>query len=101
MMSRRRRRRISQEFKIAAVRELESGKSVAEVARACQVDTSMLHRWRGAWEKDPANAFSGERRESAASREAALERSIGRRTLEYDFFKRDVCKVELRQAWGR
>lgn len=49
MMSRRKRRRISKEFKIEAVRELESGKSVAEVARACQVDASMLHRWRVAW----------------------------------------------------
>src|ERR1051325_11371855 len=39
MKSRRRRRRIGKEFKIAAVRELESGKSVAEVARACQVDS--------------------------------------------------------------
>ncbi len=100
MMSRRRRRRISQEFKIAAVRELESGKSVAEVARACQVDTSMLHRWRVAWEKDPANAFSGERRVSAASREAELERTIGRLTLENDFLKRALLKLELQRAGG-
>jgi transposase len=100
MKSRRRRRRISQEFKIAAVRQLESGKSVAEVARACQVDGSMLHRWRVAWEKDPANAFSGERAVSAASREAELERTIGRLTLENDFLKRALLKLELQRAGG-
>ena len=100
MKSRRRRRRISKEFKIAAVRELESGKSVAEVARACQVDVSMLHRWRVAWEKDPVNAFSEERKVSAASREAELERTIGRLTLENDFLKRALLKLELQRAGG-
>jgi len=100
MKSRRRRRRISKEFKIAAVRELESGKSVAEVARACQVDASMLHRWRVAWEKDPGNAFSEERKVSAASREAELERTIGRLTLENDFLKRALLKLELQRAGG-
>ena len=98
MKSRRRRRRISKEFKMAAVRELESGKSVAEVARACQVDGSMLHRWRVAWEKDPVNAFSEERKGSAASREAELERTIGRLTLENDFLKRALLKLELQRA---
>ena len=100
MRSRRRRRRISKEFKIAAVRELESGKSVAEVARACQVDASMLHRWRVAWEEDPGKAFSEERAVSAASREAELERTIGRLTLENDFLKRALLKLELQRAGG-
>jgi transposase len=98
MKSRRRRRRISKELKIAAVRQLESGKSVAEVARACQVDGSMLHRWRVAWEKDPVNAFSEERKVSAASREAELERTIGRLTLENDFLKRALLKLEVQRA---
>jgi len=98
MMSRRKRRRISKEFKIGAVRELESGKSVAEVARACQVDASMLHRWRVAWEKDPVNAFSEERKMSPANREAELERAIGRLTLENDFLKRALLKLELQRA---
>ncbi len=97
-MSRSRRRIISKEFKVAAVRELEAGKSVAEVARACQVDPSMLHRWRVAWEKDPANAFNQTRQVSGASREAELERTIGRLTLENDFLKRALLKLELGRA---
>jgi transposase-like protein len=32
------RRRFTEEFKVAAVRRLEVGASVAEVARACEVD---------------------------------------------------------------
>lgn len=100
MMSRRKRRRISKEFKIAAVRELESGKSIAEVARACQVDASMLHRWRIAWEEDPVNAFSEERKMNPASREAELERAIGRLTMENDFLKRALLKLELQRAGG-
>ena len=67
-MSRSRgRRRISKEFKVAAVRELEAGRSVAEVGRACEVDPSKLHRRRVAWEKDPGNAFSATRQVSPAS----------------------------------
>ena len=97
-MSRSRRRIISKEFKVAAVRELEAGKSVAEVARACQVDPSMLHRWRVAWEQDPANAFHQRGEVSPASREAELERTIGRLTLENDFLKRALLKLELGRA---
>jgi len=93
--SRGRRRIISKEFKIAALRQLEAGQSVAEVARACEVDPSMLQRWRVAWEKDPANAFSATRQVSPASREAELERRIGRLTRENDFLKRALLKLEL------
>lgn len=96
--SRGRRRIISREFKVAALREIEAGKSIAEVARACQVDVSMLHRWRVAWEKDPANAFSATRQVGAASREAELERTIGRLTLENDFLKRALLKLEMQRA---
>lgn len=99
--SRGRRRIISKEFKVAALREMEAGKSVAEVARACEVDVSMLHRWRVAWERDPANAFSATRQVSPASREAELERTIGRLTLENDFLKRALLKLELQRVGSR
>ena len=99
--SRGRRGIIRKEFKVAALREIEAGKSVAEVARACQVDVSMLHRWRVAWEKVRANAFSATREISVASREAELERTIGRLTLENDFLKRALLKLELQRAASR
>lgn len=99
--SRGRRGIISREFKVAALREIEAGKSLAEVARACQVDVSMLHRWRVAWEKDPANGFSATRQVSPESGEAELERTIGRVTLENDFLQRALLKLELQRGERR
>jgi transposase-like protein len=36
----------TQEFKLAAVQRLERGSSIGEVARALEVNPSVLHRWR-------------------------------------------------------
>lgn len=94
-------RKFSREFKVAAVRQLELGKSAAEVARACEVDPSMLYRWHQVWKKDPENAFSGKRTLKQESREAELERAVGRLTLENDFLKRALLKLELQRAGSR
>ena len=40
------RRKFTAEFKAEVVRRLELGASVAEVARACEVNPNVLHRWR-------------------------------------------------------
>jgi transposase-like protein len=40
------RRKFTREVKEAAVRRLELGASVGEVARACEVNPNVLHRWR-------------------------------------------------------
>lgn len=92
------RRRFSREFKVAAVRQLDQSKSLAEVARVCEVDPSMLHRWYKAWQKDPEHAFSGERPVNRESREAELERTIGRLTMENDFLKKALLKLEVQRA---
>jgi transposase-like protein len=91
-------RKFSKDFKVAAVRQLEQGKSAAEVARACEVDPSMLYRWHKAWQKDPENAFRSDRQVSQESREAELERTVGRLTLENDFLKRALLKLEVQRA---
>jgi transposase len=53
------RRVFSKECKAAAVRSLEMGASVAEVARALQVNPNVVHRWRReAWRFGP-QAFGG------------------------------------------
>ena len=39
------RRKFTKEFKEAAVRRLELGASIGEVARACEVNPNVLHRW--------------------------------------------------------
>jgi transposase len=94
-------RKFSREFKVAAVRELELGKSAAEVARACEVDPSMLYRWHQAWQQAPEKAFDGKREGKQESREAELERAVGRLTLENDFLKRALLKLEVQRAQAR
>ena len=51
------RRRFTKKFKEAAVRRVEDGTPVKEVARACRVHPSKLRRWREAWRHLGAEAF--------------------------------------------
>ena len=53
------RRQFTQEFKLAAVRRLEQGVSIAEVARGLEVNPNVLHRWRREFRHGPGNAFPG------------------------------------------
>jgi transposase len=53
------RRKFTKEFKLAAVRRLEQGVSVAEVARAMEMNPNVLHRWRREFRKAPGNVFPG------------------------------------------
>ena len=53
------RRVFSKECKAAAVRSLEMGASVAEVARALQVNPNVVHRWRREAWRFGAQAFGG------------------------------------------
>lgn len=47
------RRQFTREFKLAAVRWLEVGTSIAEVARAFEVNPNVLHRWRREFRDGP------------------------------------------------
>ena len=51
------RRKFTKEFKLAAVRRLETGASMAEVARACEVNPNVLHRWRREFRDGVDRAF--------------------------------------------
>jgi transposase-like protein len=53
------RRQFTKEFKLAAVRRLEQGVPIAEVARALEVSPNVLHRWRREFRHGPGNAFPG------------------------------------------
>jgi transposase-like protein len=89
------RRKFTKEFKEEAVRRLELGASIAEVARACEVNPNVLHRWRWQLRDYGAKAFSGQGRQPAEQgRIAELERKVGRRALEIDFLRRCWQHVE-------
>src|SRR5207248_10569149 len=53
------RRQFTKEFKEAAVRRLELGASLAEVARACEVNPNVLHRWKRELQEHGVKAFAG------------------------------------------
>ncbi|MEJ2008605.1 MAG: transposase [Acidobacteriota bacterium] len=86
---------MTKEFRLAAIQRLEMGASVAEVARAFEIDPNMLRRWRKEFHQAPGSAFPdpGKRRWEEA-RVAQLERKIGRRALEIDFLKACFERIE-------
>jgi transposase len=89
------RRTFTKEFKEAAIRRLELGASIAEVARACEVNPNVLHRWRRELHELGAKAFSGKgRSRSEESRLVELERKVGRQAMEIDFLRRCLQHVE-------
>ena len=89
------RRTFTKEFKLAAVREVASGKSSGFVARRLEIDQRMLNRWRRELSRHPKKAFSGHgRRIVSESREAELERKIGQLTMENDFLKKVLEALE-------
>ena len=88
-------RRFTREFKLAAVRRLEEGVPIAEVARGLEVNPNVLHRWRREFRQGPGNAFPGPgQRRWSEGRLAELERKIGQQTLEIDFLKGCLQRIE-------
>ena len=89
------RRQFTKEFKLAAIRRLEQGVSMAEVARALEVNPNVLHRWRREFRTGPGNALPGYGKQRwAEGRIAELERKIGQQTLEIDFLKGCLRRIE-------
>ena len=89
------RRQFTQEFKLAAVRRLEQGVSIAEVARGLGVNQNVLHRWRREFRHGPGNAFPGNGKQRwSEGRVAELERKVGQQALEIDFLKGCLQHIE-------
>jgi len=89
------RRTYTKEFKEAAVRRVELGASIGEVARACEVNPNVVHRWRRELRDHGVKAFQGNGKSRAEqSRMAELERKVGRQALEIDFLERCLQHVE-------
>ena len=89
------RRLFNKEFKLAAVRRLEQGVSIAEVARALEVNPTGPHCWRREFRQGPGNAFPGNGKQRwSEGRIAELERKIGQQALEIDFLKGCLQRIE-------
>jgi transposase len=89
------RRKFTREFKEAAVRRLDLGASLAEVARACEVNPNLLHRWRKEVREYGGKAFPGMGiKRAEEERIGQLERKVGQQALEIDFLRRCLQHVE-------
>ena len=89
------RRTFTRDVKMAAVQRLETGASIAEVARAFEVNPNVLHRWRREFRQGPGNAFPGfGKRRWDDTQQAKLERKIGQQTLEIDFLEGCLQRIE-------
>jgi transposase-like protein len=75
------------------VRRLQSGQSIAEVARALEVNPSELHRWRRELQEHVRARIQWQKR-AEESGVAELERKVGQQTMEIDFLKRALQHVE-------
>jgi len=86
------RQQYSRELKIATMREIDSGKTMAEVARTYQISPNRLLAWKGEWLAKGELAFPGigtrPQPKGDAELIAQLERKIGQMTMEIDFLKK-------------
>src|SRR5690348_12282595 len=89
------RRKFTREFKEEAVRRLGLGVSIAEVAKSCEVNPNVLHRWGREIQEYGVKAFAGNgQRRIDEVQVAELERKVGRQALEIDFLQRCLQHVE-------
>jgi len=80
---------------LAAIKQLESGKSFARVARELELHENVLRRWRRQFDERPSQAFAGfGNSRLRLDREAELERKIGQMTIENDFLKKALQRLE-------
>jgi transposase len=90
------RQEYSRELKMAAMREIDSGKGMAEVARMYQLSPKRLETWRSEWRAKGDLAFPGKAAQPQtkldAERISELERKIGQQTMESDFLKKVVLR---------
>ena len=89
------RRQFTKDFKLAAIQRMEMGASVAEVARAFEVNPNLFHRWRQEFRRGPGNAFPGlGKRRWEEGRVPQLERKIGQQVLEIDFLQWCLQRID-------
>jgi transposase len=86
------RQQYPRELKIALMREIDSGKSTAWVARNYQLSPKRLEVWKSEWRAKGEQAFPGvgirPQVRLDAERIAELERKIGQQAMEIDFLKK-------------
>ena len=84
------RRRYDRDFKISVLAELESGKTLAQVAREYGIHPSLPCRWKTELSENPEKAFRGNgNKYKDQARIAELERLLGQAHAEIELLKKD------------
>ena len=83
------RRRYSREFKLEAVRQLQEGRRLADVARELEVDAQVIRRWVQQVEIDVETAFPSNGRAPREEEELQrLRKEVAQLRAERDFLKK-------------
>jgi len=91
----KRRRQYTRDFKIGVIREVESGKTLAQVSRENGISPSLIVKWRKQYFDDPENAFRGNGKTyKENARIAELERMVGRLYAENELLKKALTRLE-------
>lgn len=90
-----RRRQFTKEFKLGVIREIEAGKSIAQVAREHQLHPNTILKWRKLHLQYAERAFSGHGQTyKDEARIAELERMVGQLTMENSLLKKALSRLE-------
>ena len=89
------RRAFSRDFKLQVVREVEAGKSQAQIAREHRISQTLISRWCRHRRRYKERAFAGKGHAyTDDARIGALERMVGKLTMENDLLKKVLQKLE-------
>jgi transposase-like protein len=78
------RRQYTRDLKIAVVRDIEMGKSLAQVSRENGIHPSLIAKWKREYFENPENAFRGNGKAyKEQARMAELEEEDIKQSLEY------------------
>jgi len=98
-VAKKRVRRYSDEFRQMCVERLKQSENIVELAKELGIHRRMLYRWRD--QLEPMAKKEGAPRPSAETRLRnevnQLKRALADKTLEVDFFKGALQKIEARR----
>ena len=96
------RRKFTREFKISVMREMDSGRNVAEISREHTIDPTLLYKWKSQYNRNPVNAFKGNGKVCTLEGQIAeKERLIGKLYAENGFLKKALAMLRERMAENR
>lgn len=91
------RRQYTRDFKIAVVRDIEMGRSLAQVSRENGIHPSLIAKWKREYFENPENAFRGNGKAyKEQAKMAELERLVGQLYAENEFLKKALRTLESR-----